>query len=72
MWTIQLEHNWKGELTVQVISLETVAHGAHLLPIYGSTRVPDDFSFHDALDSFNSFFVNHFIDHHAHEFIMRQ
>ena len=27
------------------------------------------FSHHDALDSFNSFFVNHFIDHHAHEFI---
>ena len=69
MWTIQLECDRKGEPTIQVIPLETIAHGAHLLPVYGSTRLPDDFSHHDALDSFYSFFVNHFIDHHAHEFI---
>jgi len=69
MWTVQLECDRRGEPTVQVIALETIAHGAHLLPVYGSTRVPDDFSHHDALDSFNSFFVNHFIDHHTHEFI---
>jgi hypothetical protein len=72
MWTIQLEHDQKGEPTVQVIPLETIARAAHLLPVYGSTRVPDDFSHHDALDSFNSFFVNHFVDHHAHEFITSQ
>ena len=69
MWTVQLERNWKGEPTVEVIALETIARAAHLLPIYGSTKVPDDFSHHNALDSFNSFFVNHFIDHHTHEFI---
>jgi hypothetical protein len=69
MWTVQLECNQTGEPTVQVISLDTIARGAHLLPAYSSTRVPDDFSHHDALDSFNSFFVNHFIDHHTHEFI---
>jgi len=32
-------------------------------------QVPDDFSHHNALDSFNSFFVNHHIDHHTHKFI---
>ncbi|KAH9992949.1 hypothetical protein BJV77DRAFT_944719, partial [Russula vinacea] len=42
------------------------------LPVYGSTRVPDGFSHHDALESFNSFFVNHFVDHHTHEFITSQ
>jgi hypothetical protein len=72
MWTVQSERDQKGEPTVQVIPLETIARGAHLLPIYGSTRVPDDFSHHDALDSFNAFFVNHFVDHHAHEFITSQ
>ena len=72
MWTVQLERNWKGEPTVQVIPLETIARGAHLLPIYGSARVPDDFSHHNALDSFSAFFVNHFVDHHTHEFITSQ
>jgi hypothetical protein len=69
MWTVQLECDQRGEANVQVVPLETIARGAHLLPVYGSNRLPDDFSHHDALDSFYSFFVNHYIDHHAHEFI---
>ncbi|KAI9508577.1 hypothetical protein F5148DRAFT_947461, partial [Russula earlei] len=70
MWTDQLECNRKGELNIQVISLKTIAHGAHLLPVlYGSSRIPNDFSHHDALDSFYSCFVNHFIDHNAHAFV---
>ena len=69
MWTVQLERDRQGQPTVEVIDIDTIARGAHLLPVYGSSRVPDDFSHHDALDSYNSFFVNHFIDHYAHEFI---
>lgn len=72
MWTVQLECDQRGTPTVQVVQLETIAYGAHLLPIYGKKRVPDDFSYHNTLDSFNFFFLNHFIDHHAHEFITNQ
>ena len=36
---------------------------AHLLPVCGSSQVPNDFSHHNALDSFNSFFVNHYSSH---------
>ena len=46
-----------------------MARAAHLLPVFGLSQVSDDFSHHDALDRFNSFFVNHFVDHHAHEFV---
>ena len=69
MWTVRLEREGRGQPTVEVIDVDSIARGAHLLPVYGSSRIPDDFSHHDALDAFNSFFVNHFIDHHAHEFI---
>jgi hypothetical protein len=69
MWTVKLECDQRGLPTVEVIDLDAIARAAHLLPVYGSSRVPDNFSHHDALDSFTSFFVNHFIDHHAHEFI---
>ena len=68
MWTVELECI-RGRPTFQVIEVETIARGAHLIPVYGTSRVPDQFSHHDALDSFLSFFVNCFIDHHAHEFI---
>ena len=69
MWTVRLECDRRGQPCVEVINIDAIARGAHLLPIYGSCRVPDDFNHHDALDRFNSFFVNHFVDHHAHEFI---
>jgi hypothetical protein len=69
MWTVQLECDRRGVPTLQVIEVETIVHAAHLLPVYGSLRVPDDFSHHNALDSFNSFFINHFADHHAHELV---
>ncbi|KAF8802530.1 hypothetical protein BYT27DRAFT_7226421 [Phlegmacium glaucopus] len=69
MWPVQLECDRKGVPNVEVVELDSIARAAHLLPIYGSTRVPDDFSHHDALDSFQSFFVNRFVDHHAHEFL---
>ncbi|KAF8258996.1 hypothetical protein EI94DRAFT_1774037 [Lactarius quietus] len=42
---------------------------SHLLPVYGSSRVPEDFNHHHALDAYDTFFVNHFVDHHTHKFI---
>ncbi|KAF9548973.1 hypothetical protein CPC08DRAFT_715543 [Agrocybe pediades] len=69
MWTCELECDSDGVPTTEVIDVNTIARGAHLIPIFGDSRVPDNFSHHDALDSYNSFFVNHYVDHHAHEFI---
>ena len=56
MWTVELECI-RGRPTFQVIEVETIARGAHLIPVYGTSRVPDQFSHHYALDSFVSFFV---------------
>ena len=69
MWTVRQEFDHRGRPTLEVIHLDSIARAAHLLPIYGQSRVPEDFDYHTALDAYNSFFVNHYIDHHAHEFI---
>jgi hypothetical protein len=69
MWTVKPEFDHHGEPTLEVIHLDSIARAAHLLPVYGQSCVPEDFDYHTTLDSFNSFFVNHYIDHHAHEFI---
>ena len=71
MWTVAQELDRHGEPTLEVIDVDSIARGAHLLPVYGSSRVPEDFNYHDALDSYHSFFVNHYVDHHAHKFIGR-
>ncbi|KAF8260213.1 hypothetical protein EI94DRAFT_1611743 [Lactarius quietus] len=71
MWVVRPELDHYGEPTLKVIHVDSIAWGAHLLPIYGSSRVPEDFDYHNALDSYSSYFVNHFVDHHTHEFIGR-
>jgi hypothetical protein len=72
MWVVEpeLELESRGDVrTIEVVHLDTIARGAHLLPIYGTDCLPEDFHYMFALDAFKSYFVNHGIDHHAHEFL---
>ncbi|KAF8809249.1 hypothetical protein BYT27DRAFT_7222511 [Phlegmacium glaucopus] len=69
MWSVSLELDDDGMPTYQVIDAQSIARGAHLLPVFGSEALPEPFDYRSALDSFNSFFINRFIDHHAHEFL---
>ncbi|KAI0004338.1 hypothetical protein BJV74DRAFT_876020 [Russula compacta] len=69
LWVVQPEFGANGRHTLAVIHLDCVARGAHLLPVYGSSFIPEDFHFSDALDAFRAYFVNRHIDHHSHDFI---
>jgi hypothetical protein len=70
MWVVSPNEDNSGSLIYEVISVRSIACGAHLLPIFGTDSLPDQFDYHLALDSFQSFFVNHLVDHHTHEFII--
>ena len=41
-----------GQPTLEVIHLDSIVQGAHLLPAYGRGFLPEDFNFRDALDAF--------------------
>ncbi len=60
-----------GQLTVNTITLDSIVWGVHLLLVYGETWVPPSFDASDALDAFKLFFVNKFIDYHAHELLLK-
>ena len=66
MWMVKPQFTGNHP-TVQVITIDSIFRGAHLLPIYGPNALPEDFEFPDSLDAFRAYFVNHFIDHHAYE-----
>ena len=68
MWTVSLEKQ-NGKPTSQVIDVRTIARAAHLLPIFGSEPVPMDVQYYNSLDIDQPFFVNTYVDHHAHEFL---
>jgi hypothetical protein len=69
LWKVRLECDSDKQPVVDVIDVDTIVRGAHLLPIYGQSRVSEHFSHFKALDKYPSFFVNHYADHHAHELI---
>ncbi len=41
----------------------------HLLPCYGKGFLPKEMTYNDALDAWDAYFVNHFIDYHAHKLL---
>jgi hypothetical protein len=69
MWVVTPEVERNRRPTLAVLHLDCIARAAHLLPVYGSELLPDDFHFSYSLDSFRAFFVNRYMDHHTHEFL---
>lgn len=65
MWVVQRERGGRHR-PLQVIPAESIARGAH---VYGKGRLPEGFSYTDSLEASKSFFVNPYIDYHAHELL---
>ncbi|KAJ7101001.1 hypothetical protein C8R43DRAFT_1141269 [Mycena crocata] len=68
MWVVELERQ-RGVPTLAIIKLDTIARASHLIGVYGTAALPEDFHFSDSLDAFNTYFVNRYADHHMHEFL---
>jgi hypothetical protein len=50
-----------------VISLDSVVRAAHLMPVFGPRHVSDDLHYRDTLNTFQSYYLNCYIDHHMYE-----
>ena len=68
MWVVKPEGT-RSRRPIQVIPLKSIARGAHLLPKYGVGLLPNSITYINALDAFQVYFVNQYIDHHCHEFL---
>ncbi|GLB38138.1 hypothetical protein LshimejAT787_0500030 [Lyophyllum shimeji] len=68
-WMVKPEYMAGGHRSLAVVHLDCVARGAHLLPVYGTGYLPEDFHFSQALNAFRAYFVNRHVDHHTHEFL---
>ena len=67
MWVVRPESDNNGRRLTSIIHIDTILHGAHLLLVYGKSFLPLRLHYNWSLDSFKSFFVNKFADHHANE-----
>lgn len=68
MWVVEPEFNDDGVSgPFEVIHTDTIYRGAHMIGFYGEHFVPSALRASDSLDVFEAFFVNNWIDYHAHE-----
>ncbi|KAG1816667.1 uncharacterized protein BJ212DRAFT_1446794 [Suillus subaureus] len=67
MWMVAPSFHEDGSRNLAVIHIEMVFHAAHLIAIYGSEYIPHSLKLYHSLDTFSSFYVNKYADHHAFE-----
>ncbi|KDQ55767.1 hypothetical protein JAAARDRAFT_195586 [Jaapia argillacea MUCL 33604] len=70
MWVVKPEYEGNGRRSMAVIHLDCIARAAHLIGVYGSSFLPEDFHFSYTLDAFRAFYVNKYGDHHLHQFVV--
>ncbi|KAG2052446.1 hypothetical protein BDR06DRAFT_983134 [Suillus hirtellus] len=52
MWMVVLSLNEDGSHDLLIIHIDSIIHGAHLLPIFGTQFIPPGLQFHDSLDAY--------------------
>ena len=67
MWMVEPDFDRTGNHAMSIIHLDSILRGAHLMGVSGSQFIPHHLRFTDTLDAFRAFYVNKYIDHHAHE-----
>ncbi|KAF8955385.1 hypothetical protein BDZ97DRAFT_1907688 [Flammula alnicola] len=67
MWVVKPEIDDRGNRLTSVVHIDTILRGAHLLPVFRKQLLPLRFRHIWSLDSFKSFFVNKYADHHVNE-----
>ncbi|KAG6808987.1 hypothetical protein H0H92_002077 [Tricholoma furcatifolium] len=69
MWVVEKDLDAHGVPIMSIIHIDTILRGAHLIGRACKDRVPKALALSpsESLDAFNQFYVNKYVDHHAHE-----
>lgn len=67
MWIVRRAPNRPAMPPISVVRLDSLIRAAHLLPVYGRSKVPRTLKHYHSLDYFKLFYVNKFADHNAFE-----
>ncbi|KAI0311874.1 hypothetical protein OF83DRAFT_1068145, partial [Amylostereum chailletii] len=67
MWRVSVQNTPTHRRLQTVEHLNTFMRAAHLIPQFGVGFIPDHWPHSLTLDSFSTFYVNKYADHHSHE-----
>ena len=69
MWIVAPEIDNHGQHIQSVISLDSIIQSVHLIGVYGRDLIPTNFHFSKTFNAFRAYYVNKYIDHHAHTLV---
>jgi hypothetical protein len=69
MWIVDQDYKRNGSRSTELIHLDSVIWGAHLIPVFCEGFVSTDLTYEDSLDRYDTFYVNQYADHHMFETI---
>jgi hypothetical protein len=68
LWMVSPDAEQDGYPHLAIIHVDSIYRAAHLIPVYRDVGFIDkNLTLHDSLDTFDTFYVNKFVDHHAFE-----
>jgi hypothetical protein len=67
MWKVRRDLARAGQRKFKIIPMHSIVRSAHLIGIAGTSFVPREVNHSNALEAFKEFYVNKYIDYHAHE-----
>ncbi|KAJ7254507.1 hypothetical protein C8J57DRAFT_1473545 [Mycena rebaudengoi] len=70
MWMVEPDVDHHGQRMLDIIHIDTILRGAHLIGIYGEDFLPRYFPHSASLDRFKAFYINKYADHHSHEIVL--
>lgn len=67
MWKVHRLRDNTGRCILKIIHLDAIFRSTHLIGVPGTSSIPYEVNHTNALDAYRTFYVNKFIDYHAHE-----
>ncbi|KAF8171241.1 hypothetical protein K438DRAFT_200396 [Mycena galopus ATCC 62051] len=67
MWMVEPDLDARRKRIVDLIHIDSILRGAHLIPVFGEDYLPRRFKYSESLDSFRAYYINKYADHHSHE-----
>lgn len=67
MWIVERDLDENDDKVMMGVHIDTIIRGAHLIGIAGESFIPNELDYSDSLNAFKTFYVNKYVDYHAHE-----
>ncbi|KZT03381.1 uncharacterized protein LAESUDRAFT_738265 [Laetiporus sulphureus 93-53] len=69
MWVVRPDYTAARKPQLSMIRIDSIVRAAHLIPVFGTARIPRGFTEHHSLDFYRAFYVNKFADHHTFDLL---